>query len=137
MKGSQPLTVSSHLTMVPLLCAVRNNRIALSTMEVEFMAFLATAQEAVWLKRFLYHLDVVKHISQLMVVYSDNEAAIAYTKDPKYHGKTKYIDRRFNYFKDLTEQKELNKVYISMHEMLADSFTNLFLELFLENTWNL
>ena len=58
-----------------------------------------------------------------MVVYSDNEAAIAYTKDPKYHGKTKHIDTRFNYVRDLTAQKELNMVCISTHEMLADPFT--------------
>ena len=58
-----------------------------------------------------------------MVVYSDSEAAIAFTKNSKYHGKTKHIDTRFNYVKDLTAQKELNMVYISIHEMLADSFT--------------
>ena len=73
-------------------------------METEYVVFLATAQEAVWLKRFL-SLDVVKHISQPMVVYNDNKAAIAYTKDPKYHGKIKHIDTRFNYVRDLTAQK--------------------------------
>ena len=76
-----------------------------------------------WLKRFLCHLGVVEPISQPMVVYSDSEATIAYTKDPKYHGKTKYTDTRFNYVRDLTAQKELNMVYILTHEMLADLFT--------------
>ena len=58
-----------------------------------------------------------------MVVYNDSEATIAYTKDPKYNKKTKHIDMRFNYVRDLTTQKELNMVYISTHEMLVDSFT--------------
>ena len=58
-----------------------------------------------WLKRFLCHLRVVKSISQPMVVYNDSEVTIAYTKDPKYHGKTKHIDKRFNYVIDLTAQK--------------------------------
>ena len=58
-----------------------------------------------------------------MVVYSDSEAVIAYIKDPKYHWKTKHIDTRFNYVRDLTTQKELNMVYISTHEMLVDPFT--------------
>ena len=58
-----------------------------------------------------------------MVVYNDNKDAIAYAKDPKYHVKMKHIDMRFNYVRDLTEQKELNMVYISTHEMLADPFT--------------
>ena len=76
-----------------------------------------------WLKRFLYHLGVVKLVSRPMVVYNDNKVAIAYTKDPKYHGKTKYIDTRFNYVRDLSAQKELKMVYISTHEMLVDPFT--------------
>ena len=92
-------------------------------MEAEFVAFSTAAQEAIWLKRFLYHFGVVEPVSQPVVVYSDSEAAIAYTKDPKYHGKTKHIDTRFNYVRDLTEQKELNMVYISTHEMLVDLFT--------------
>ena len=87
------------------------------------MEFSATTQEVVRLKRFLCYLNVVKHISQPVVVYSDSEVAIAYTKDPKYHGKTKHIDTRFNYVRNLTAQKELNMVYISTHEMLADPFT--------------
>ena len=54
-----------------------------------------------WLKRFLCHLGVVESVSQPMVVYSDSEVAIAYTKDPKYHEKTKHIDMRFNYVRDM------------------------------------
>ena len=77
-----------------------------------------------WLKRFLYHLDVVRYISQPVVVYNDSEAMIAYTKPLKYHWKTKHIDTRFNYVRDLTTQNELNMMYILTHEMLADPFTN-------------
>ena len=92
-------------------------------MESKFVAFSTTAQEAMWLKRFLCHLEVVESVSQPMVVYNDSEVAIAYTKDPKYHGKTKRNDMRFNYVRDMTAQKELNMVYISKHEMLVYSFT--------------
>ena len=70
-------------------------------------------------------MGVVEPVSQPIVVYSDNEAAIAYTKDPMYHGKTKHINMRFNYVRDLTTQKKLNMVYISTHEMLANPFTKL------------
>ena len=76
-----------------------------------------------WLKRFLCHLRIVEPVSQPMVVYNDSEATIAYTKDPKYHEKTKHIDTRFNYVRDLTAQKEPNMVYISTHETLIDLFT--------------
>ena len=54
-------------------------------MEAEFVAFSGVVQEAMWIKRFLCHLGVVEQVSQPMVVYNDSEAAIAYTKDLKYH----------------------------------------------------
>ena len=76
-----------------------------------------------WLKRFLCHLKIVEPVSQPMVFYNDSEATIAYTKDPKYHEKTKHIDTMFNYVRDLTAQNELKMVYISTHKMLADPFT--------------
>ena len=78
-------------------CSKKQTCIALSTIKAEFVTFSTAAQEAMWLKRFLCHLGVVEPVSQLMVVYSDSEVAIAYTKDPKYYGKTKHIDTRFNY----------------------------------------
>ncbi|XP_048139595.1 uncharacterized protein LOC125316163 [Rhodamnia argentea] len=40
--------------------------IALSTMEVEFVALLAAAQESTWLKRFLDHLGVTKDAVKLV-----------------------------------------------------------------------
>ena len=52
----------------------------------------------------------------------DSQAAIAYTKDPKYHGKTKHIDIKYNFVPDLVAQKEVNMKYISMHDMVADPF---------------
>ena len=49
------------------------------------MACLAAVEEAIWLRRFLQHLGVV-------LLYSDNTSALAYAKNPKYHGKAKHIE---------------------------------------------
>jgi transposase InsO family protein len=97
--------------------------IALSTMEAEFVAFSAAVQEAVWLKRFLIHLGVFQGAVDPVTVNCDSQAAIAYTKDPKYHGKTKHIDIKYNFVRDMVAQKEVNMKYISTHEMVADPFT--------------
>ena len=57
-------------------CSKKQTCIAVSTMEAEFVAFSAAAQEAIWLKRFFCHLGVVEPINQPMVVYSDSKAAM-------------------------------------------------------------
>ena len=62
--------------------------IALSTMESEFVAFSMVVQEAVWLRNFLGNL-IGASDSYDVPMYSDSQAAIAYTIDPKFHCKTK------------------------------------------------
>ena len=64
---------------------------ALSIMEVEYVACSSVIQEAVWLRRFLQHLEIVKTTSKLVTIYCDSMVALAYANDPKHHGKTKHI----------------------------------------------
>ncbi|XP_030939912.1 secreted RxLR effector protein 161-like [Quercus lobata] len=66
--------------------------IALSTMEVKFVACSAAAQEVVWLRRFFQNLEVVKDASDPVMVHCDSMTILAYAKDSEYHGKTKHID---------------------------------------------
>ena len=60
-------------------------------MEAECVACSFTIQEAVWLRRFLQDIGVVKTAFELVALYCDNMAELAYDKDLKYHGKTKHI----------------------------------------------
>lgn len=71
--------------------------IALSTMEVEYVACSTAIQEAVWLRRFFQNLEVVKDASDPVTVHCDSMVALAYAKDSKYHGRTKHIDIRYHY----------------------------------------
>ena len=93
--------------------------VALSTMESEFIAFSSTVQEGVWLKRFLDHLKVTSS-EEPVTIMSDSQSSIAYTKDPKFHSKTKHIDIKYHYVKDKVARGEVNLKYISTHDMIAD-----------------
>jgi len=66
-----------------------------------------------------------------MILYCDIRAAIAYMKDPKYHSKTKHIDIKYNFVRDIVASGEINLQYIPTHEMIADPFTKaIFKDLF-------
>jgi len=92
-------------------------------MEAEFVAFSAAVKEAVWLKRFLVHLKILENAAEPVLVHCDSQAAIAYTKDPKFHGKTKHIDIKYNFVRDMVARKEVNMKYIPTREMVADPLT--------------
>ena len=96
--------------------------IALSTMEAEFVAFSTAAQEAVWLRNFLDHLMDASD-SGPVPINCDSQAAIAYTKNPKFHCKTKHIDLRYKFARDYVKHKMVDIRYVSTHDMIADPLT--------------
>lgn len=97
--------------------------ISLSTMEAEFIACTSAVQEAIWLRRFLGHLGITDKLNDPVTLYCDSQAAITYTKDPKYHGRTTHIDTKFNFIRDIVSQQQVTLQYLSTHEMLADPLT--------------
>ena len=80
-------------------------------------------QEAIWLRRFLQDIGVVKTTFELVTLYCDNMVALAYAKDPKYHGKTKHIQIIYHLFIYLITQNELVLKHNPTNEMVADPFT--------------
>uniref|UniRef100_A0A2N9HS45 Integrase catalytic domain-containing protein n=1 Tax=Fagus sylvatica TaxID=28930 RepID=A0A2N9HS45_FAGSY len=88
-------------------CSKKQSCVALSTMESEYVACSAAVQEAVWLRRFLQRLDIVASAMDPVTIYSDSMAALAYAKDPKYHGKTKHIEIKYYYIRDMVAKKEV------------------------------
>ena len=91
-------------------------------MEAEFIAYSATVQEVVWLRRFFINLGI-QNDNNIVTVYCDNQAAIAFSKDPKFYSRTKNIDTRYNYIRDIISRREISIQYISIHHMAADPLT--------------
>ena len=54
-----------------------------------------------------------------MTLYYDNMAALAYAKDLKYHGRTKHIQIRYHFIKDMITQNEVVLKRIPTNEMVA------------------
>ncbi|OIT22283.1 retrovirus-related pol polyprotein from transposon tnt 1-94, partial [Nicotiana attenuata] len=76
--------------------------------------------EVVWLKKFLENLlDIAKN-AEPVLVYCDSEAAISSTKGPRFHCKTKHIDIKYNYARDMVRRKVENVKYVSTKDILVD-----------------
>ncbi|KAL0295361.1 UNVERIFIED_CONTAM: Retrovirus-related Pol polyprotein from transposon TNT 1-94 [Sesamum radiatum] len=66
-----------------------------STTEAEYIAASEAAKEAVWMKNYIQELDVVPSIAEPVVIFCDNNGAIAQAKEPRSH-------HRSNTFLDAT-----------------------------------
>ena len=70
--------------------------VADSTWEAEHIAASNAAKEAVWLKKFIYELEVVLSVEGPILLYCDSTDAIAQVKKLKSHQRTKYILRHYH-----------------------------------------
>ena len=101
----------------------KQSYVALSTMEPEYVACSAATQDAVWLRSFQQHLEIVKSALEYVIIFCDNTAALVVAKDPKYHGKTKHIKKRYHYIRDAITDKDVVLKYISTNNMVAYPLT--------------
>jgi hypothetical protein len=105
--------------------------VTLSTTEAEFISAAYSACQVVWLRRILKEL--CHDQSKSTVVYCDNVSAIKLSKNPVLHGRSKHIDIRFHFLRDLTREGIVELVQCSTHEQIADILTKpLKLDVFLK-----
>ena len=67
-------------------------------------------------------LEIVKYVFGPTTIYSDSQTVITYVKDPKYDGRTKHIDVKNNFIKDIIAQKEVILKCLPTHKMVTDPF---------------
>ena len=82
-------------------------------MEAEYITCSAIVQQVVWLKRFVEDLEINISATSLVTVYCDNQAVISFSKDAKYHSKSKHIETKYNFIRDiLAKEGSSHTIYI-------------------------
>jgi hypothetical protein len=97
--------------------------VARSTTEAEYIAASEAAEEAVWMKEFISELDVVPSALNPMVIYCDNNGAIANTQEPSSHKKFKHVKPRFHSIREHVANGDvkISKVHTDLN--VADPLT--------------
>ena len=70
-------------------------------MKAEYVAACEAAKEAVWLKKFLSDLGVVRMEQVPITLFCDNIGAIAQSKDLRNHKKGKHIERKYHIIQNI------------------------------------
>lgn len=98
----------------------RMSSVALSSTEAEYMASTEASKEVLWIKDFLWELGMQQGT---VIVYTDNQSSIKVMRNPVGHSRMKHIELQAYFVRDLIVRKQLEFVYCSTEEQVADSLT--------------
>lgn len=100
----------------------RQPTVALSSAEAEYMALSSAVQEVLWLRQFEMNLHSMDS-SESTNILCDNNSAIDLSNTNGYNARTKHIDIRHHFIRQVIQDKDVTLEHISTEEMVADVFT--------------
>ncbi|KAM1285869.1 hypothetical protein EV1_028411 [Malus domestica] len=101
--------------------SVKQQCVALSTAEAEYISASEATAQATWLRFVLEDFGEMQTVATPM--HCDNTSAIAITKNPIFHQKTKHINRRYHFIKEALQQGVIELLHCPTKEQIADIFT--------------
>ncbi|KAL0453673.1 UNVERIFIED_CONTAM: Retrovirus-related Pol polyprotein from transposon TNT 1-94 [Sesamum latifolium] len=94
-----------------------------STTEAEYKAASEAAKEAVWMKNYIQELGAVPSIAEPVVIFCDNNGAIAQAKEPRSHHRSKHILRRYHLLREMVGIGDVRMDRVTSAENMADPLT--------------
>ena len=95
--------------------------VSLSTTESEYVAMMHVTKEALWIWMFLG--KIFRPLMKLMLLYCDNQSAITIAKNDQFHARTKNIDIRNHFIREMVAHNVVEIHYCLTNQMIADIFT--------------
>lgn len=99
----------------------RQQAVALSTTEAEYMAASQTVKEIAWLKTLFKRLLGTDDVPTTL--FLDNQSAIQLIKNPVHHKRTKHIDVKYHYIRSQYKDKVFSLEYVPSKDQQADILT--------------
>jgi hypothetical protein len=95
--------------------------VALSSCEAEYIAGTAATCQAVWLARLLGELLGVD--TETPKIMMDNQSAIALSKNPVLHARSKHIKTKYHFIRECVDRGEVALLSVGTVDQLADILT--------------
>lgn len=96
---------------------------ALSSTEAEYVALPAASKEVVYLRSFLIELGFGVLVDDPTELFGDNISAQQLVKNPVYHNRTKHLDIKVHYIREVSDKVLIILKYVPTGSMIADIFT--------------
>jgi hypothetical protein len=98
----------------------KQNSVALSTAEAEYIAAGSCCAQLLWMRQTLKDFNI--SMSQVPLL-RDNESAIKLANNPVQHQRSKHIEVRHHFLRDHVEKKDIQLCHVRTEAQLADIFT--------------
>jgi len=96
----------------------KQDSVALSSMEAEYMAATSATKEAIWITTFLNELKLFP-VPKIKILV-DNQSAISLAKNAVFHSHTKHIAICYHFIRKKVDAGEIELEYIPMNAQVAD-----------------
>jgi hypothetical protein len=100
----------------------KQQTVALSTAEAEYMALSATTCELLWYQMWIQEVFNIKLIGS---INCDNQAAIHLSNNDGIHGRSKHIDIRHHFIRDHVHNNNIIIKYVNTKDQQADLLTKM------------
>lgn len=109
------------LAGAPICWEARKQRtVALSSTEAEYMAISEATKEALYLREIL---NAIGMENECVTLFNDNQSAIGLVESDSYHPKTKRIDVRHHFVRDIYKRGIIDVEHLATEKMPADVLT--------------
>ena len=98
----------------------KQNSVSLSTAEAEYIATGSCCAQLLWMRKLLHDYRISQ---DTMCVFCDNTSAINLSKNLVQHSKSKHIEIRYHFIRDLVDKKTVYLEFINTDNQKADIFT--------------
>ncbi|KAL0536608.1 hypothetical protein IC582_025562 [Cucumis melo] len=98
----------------------KQNYVSLSTAEAEYIAVGSGCTQMIWMKNMLNEYGIIQDV---MTLYCDNMSVIDISKNPVQNSRTKHMDIRHHFIRELIENKVITLQHIHSNSQLTDIFT--------------
>lgn len=94
--------------------------VSLSSTEAEYIALSEGCQELVWIKGICSDLKVK---CGQTTIHADNQSCIKMVENEKFSNRTKHIDTRYHFIRDMKEKGDIQLEYVPTEDNIADLLT--------------
>ena len=97
--------------------------VALSSCEAEYVAITHAMQEGIFLQQLLCDMGVFQELDKVVLLHVDNMGAIDLCKNPVHHQRSKHIDIKYHFILSKICDGSFVLEYVPSKENIADIFT--------------